>query len=335
MSTGTRQDIDITLLKPDINNPRITEYINANKNPTPEDIFLALGGAAPDRTNETGTSFRALRESIRAYGTLINPIIVNKNAENKFTVVEGNTRLAIYWEFKSKGVPGEWEKIPAIIHQDLDETSMHEIRLQAHLVGTRDWTPYAKGKYLYQLFKEEKIDIETIIGICGGKSDQIKDFIKAYEVMKDYYEPLVDADNFDHTRFSGFVELQSPKIQRAIEEAGFDMHDVASWFVKPTKIKKNEHVRKLAAILTNPNTLQMFLADGSTEAIKMIESPISKQLDEFSTTQLMEEVQQRLLDLTDNKKIEKFKENKKTDFLDTVKDLRDCIIGFCYDVELD
>ena len=92
---------------------------------------------------------------------------------------------------------------------------MHSIRLQAHLIGPREWDPYSKAMYLNHLANVEHMPMNTLISFCGGssKASEIRNMIAAYNDMETYYRPLCDDDSqFDIKKFHGFVELQNRNI---------------------------------------------------------------------------------------------------------------------------
>ena len=138
----------------DQRNPRIAHAMEGISGAVNQDwITLALGHAAPeDEERGTSTTYSSLKASIRANRGLINPIIVTPREEGTFIVIEGNTRVAIFRELSEEGALGTWDTIPAVVRTELEEKGEHAIRLQAHLVGPRPWRPYAKAKYLYDLY---------------------------------------------------------------------------------------------------------------------------------------------------------------------------------------
>lgn len=147
--------VPINQLKLDIENPRIKQYIEMyGKNISSEGISLALSGGG---TSDNRSSYQALRESIKVYRGIINPIIVNQREDGELIVIEGNTRLQIYREFHEADPQGPWNKIMCIVYKDMDAMQIHAIRLQIHLVGPREWDPYSKAKYLYQLSEKDHI----------------------------------------------------------------------------------------------------------------------------------------------------------------------------------
>jgi len=272
---GVHKLIPIDEIDLDLGNPRIARFLEIyGTTPSAQQIAFALReGVADDDSNETSTTFRSLKESIRTNGGLINPIIVNK-AKNKHVVIEGNTRLAIYKEFQERGVEGNWSEIPCLVHEDMIEKAIDGIRLQAHLVGVRPWDPYSKAKYLSKLRNENHLTWNEIVDFCGGKKEEASRYIAAYEDMEKYYRPLVDDTDFDTTRFSGFVEYQKKNIKDALIKHGFDSSDFAKW-IKSNKLFPLNTVRKLPMILDNPAGKEVFLKKDAKAALKVLDSPIT------------------------------------------------------------
>ena len=101
------------------------------------------------------------------------------------------------------------------MYDQLDEKDIDAIRLQAHLVGPRQWDPYSKAKYLNYLSNSEHLTTDQIIDFCGGQKSEVHRFIDAYNDMEDHYRPLLASDDqFDPTRFSAFVEMQAHEYRR-------------------------------------------------------------------------------------------------------------------------
>ena len=177
------QQISVDRIILDDRNPRIAHVVADFKNSTPQEwIPMALGQYAPeDQEGGSASTYSSLKASIRAYRGLIVPIIVTPRPDGDYVVIEGNTRVAIFRELAEEGAPGNWDAIPAIVQSDLPEEGEHAIRLQAHLVGPRPWRPYAKAKYLHDLYINKKMSINEILDFCGGKArkQEIEDYIAA------------------------------------------------------------------------------------------------------------------------------------------------------------
>ena len=105
--------LDITLVDYDSANPRISPLLENFDNVDHSLIGDALQpGDAP---------YLELKQAIRSNKGLINPIIVEKNGE-RFTTIEGNTRLAIYKKFCEDEPNNEiWQAIPAMVHDNLSD----------------------------------------------------------------------------------------------------------------------------------------------------------------------------------------------------------------------
>jgi hypothetical protein len=287
----TYELLDIDKVELDIRNPRIAIYISMyGYKLTAEQMSLALG--AGDSSTGGGTTFYSLRESIKTSGGIINPIIVNKTG--KLTVIEGNTRVLIYREFKEKEKDTTiWNKIPAIVYSDLSPTDIDAIRLQAHLVGPRPWEPYSKAKYLDFLRNSEHLSMGQIIDFCGGQQREVLDYINAYQDMEKYYRPMVGED-FDASRFSAFVELQRPRVLTAIVQAKFNKADFSRW-VRDGLIMPLNTVRDLPRILPNQKSKEIFLKEGAKEALKVLDQPTpDAALKDASLEQLVQEISKRV-----------------------------------------
>lgn len=262
----------------DQRNPRVAPALESIEGEPPQNfIELALGQFAPDDDDkEASTTFSSLKASIRAYKGLINPIVVTPREDSTYVVIEGNTRVSIYRQLAEENALGSWETIPAIVRPDIEENGEHAIRLQAHLVGPRQWRPYAKAKYLHSLYSEQKLSINEILDYCGGtaRNREIVEYIEAYKDMQHHYMPLIGQNQPDYSRFSAFVELQKPKVKESIVKAGFTTDDFAKW-VNDSKISPLNTVRQLPRILGNPEAKKKFLSQNAREAMKVLEQPNS------------------------------------------------------------
>lgn len=271
--SGRFEMLPVERLVLDASNPRVARYIEMyGGQVTDEQMSLALGAAHYEH-EESMTTFQSLRASIRTHGGLIHPILVNRETENRLVVIEGNTRALIYRQFRRDDDSGKWDGVPAIVYDQLDKKDIDAIRLQAHLVGPRQWDPYSKAKYLDYLSNSEHLTTDQIIDFCGGQRTEVHRFIDAYNDMERHYRPLLASDDqFDPTRFSAFLEMQAPRVQEALLASGYTKTDFAEW-VKDQILYPSDRVRKLPAILNNPHARRVFLTHGAREAEKVLGSP--------------------------------------------------------------
>ena len=302
--TGVRQFLPIDQIDYDANNPRIQLAFHQGKVKNEANIKLALNASSPDEENSTGTTIRGLKNSIRANQGIIQPIIVKQEADGRYLVVEGNTRLMIYNEFHTKGFAGNWDEILAIVYDDIDENAVDAIRLQSHLVGPRQWSPYAKASYLAGLEQRGDVPWEDIVSFCGGSSRDVDELVSAYQDMERHYRTLVDGipgERFDPSRFSTFVVLQQKRVSQSIFDAEFDKDDYARW-VHEHKIFPSQDARQIPRILGNDKARDIFLAEGSREALIYLNSQQGggggETIEDASLDILARELTDRLLKMT-------------------------------------
>ncbi len=263
------KELDIDEVELDTNNPRIKMYLETYKEVTSEGIALALNGTQSD------DSFRALRESIRVNGGVINPILVNHNtALDRYVVIEGNTRLQIYKDFRANNTAGDWETIRAIVYDDMSDEEIHSIRLQSHMVGPRDWDAYSKAKYLHYLMHEECLPMPVIISYCGGKQNEINRLVDAYKDMKMFYMPKAEELGFDidYRDFSKFSELQNPRIIKALALNNYTKEDFAEWVLNGN-VDTAQNVRNIPIVLEEKAAKEEFFKTNLTEAYKLCYHP--------------------------------------------------------------
>ena len=276
MSNLAIQYLPVSSITLDHRNPRVAPALESIEGEPPQNfIELALGQFAPDDEDKgASTTFSSLKASIRAYKGLINPIVVTPRDDGTYVVIEGNTRVSIYRQLAAEKAPGSWDTIASIVRPDIEEDGEHAIRLQAHLVGPRQWRPYAKAKYLHSLYTENKLSINEILDFCGGnaRKREIEEYIAAYEDMRSHYIPLVGQNQPDYSRFSAFVELQKPQVKQAVVKAGFTLDNFAQW-VHDSKISPLNTVRQIPRILGNPEAKKKFLSHDAREAMKVLEQP--------------------------------------------------------------
>ena len=258
-------ELPVESIELDKSNPRIARGVAYYGDRITSEIMALLLGS----TSEACTN---LRESIRENGGIIHPIVVNKRKDGTYVVIEGNTRLQIYKDFIKNEVPGNWSKIRAIVYEDLDDNRMHAIRLQAHLIGPREWDPYSKALYLHHLTNVEHMPMSTLISFCGGnsKASEIRNMIAAYNDMEEHYRPLCDDDTqFDHRNFHGFVELQRKNIIDALTMHGYNKDDFSQWMIDE-RFSILQDVRRLPEILNSKKATEVFLKENSREAKKIL-----------------------------------------------------------------
>ena len=218
--------------------------------------------------SSSASSYRSLKDSIRAASEISIPIVVWPDDE-RYICVDGNTRLAIYNELQEENAPGDWTTINCLVLDKPAPEDIETIRVTAHLVGAREWPAYEKARYLHHLRNVEFMDYDELIARCGGNKTDISRQIDAYHDMNEFYRDVNSDDAFNVHRFSGFVELQKTDIKDSIFRAGFDLRDFGRW-IRDGQIYRLEDVRRLRRVLADDEAKDAFIKGG----VRSIESAI-------------------------------------------------------------
>lgn len=327
MKQAKLMQLPIDSIKLDEENPRIKQCLENYETITPEVIALALWDSGD---GDAATSYRVLRDSIRENGGIIHPIVVNHELNGDYVAIEGNTRLQIYKSFVDDNVPGDWSTITALVYEQLEKNDKHSIRLQSHLVGPRDWDPYSKAKYLYQLDKELPIDM--IVNMCGGNKNELLKYIAAYDYMRRYYEPYSRSLGYEPNPrdFSKFKEHENARIKSAIQHKGFPENQFAKW-VADENIDNAQKVRSLPAIFRNAEATEVFLKENLTEAEKVLHAAelSNADLSEYPYEVLANELYKKMMMLPATECVELANNPNyaiKRDYLERLKSKLDFII---------
>ncbi len=297
MSLAKHENLLIDQIELDQTNPRIQLALETfGSKITADRIALALAEGSDDRQG-AGNTFNRLRNSIRKHKGIVNPIVVNI-VDGKYICVEGNTRVQIYRDFIKGKVEGVWDKIPALVYQSADRETTEAIRLQAHVIGPRQWTPYAKARYLTKLYDEELLTYEQIVEYCGGGKKEVERSIAAYRLAEWFRGELDDPADFKQEVFSGFVEFQDKKIQIALMDAHYENIDFCNW-LHDGKFNRLEHVRSLHKILKDEEAKKVFLKKGSRAALNYLEQPgLEKILADADLITLLQAVEAKISRMT-------------------------------------
>jgi hypothetical protein len=328
--TFERLPVDDIIL--DMMNPRIAKWLEMyGDRISAEQMALALG-AGSSYDGEGGPSFSDLKQSIETNGGIIYPIIVNRETSGKVVVIEGNTRTLIYREFKEKGYEGNWDTIPSLVYEDMSEHEIEAIRLQAHLVGARPWDPYSKAKYLDYLRNVQHLTFSQIVDFSGGNRREVENYIQAYQDMENYYRPLLESDQeFDHTRFSAFVELQATRITDALMTHEYTKSDFAKW-VQERRLHPLSTVRRLPRILENKKSHEVFLRYGAEEAMKVLDVPSDGVgLADATLEQVARELCRRVSSL-EYGDVRRLRGEAATEEKEVLYDARDALAELCTDI---
>lgn len=191
----------LTIGKADYN-IREEELLHADLKFYPENprvySFLDVANGVPDQETieEVMTDMdhvKQLKESIKANGGLIDPLIVR---DGDFVVLEGNSRLAAY-RILQKQDPIKWAKVKCkILPSDISDKAIFTLLGQYHIIGRKDWSPYEQAGYLYRRRENSKQPIDFIAEELGITLSKAKRFVEVYEFMIDHND--VHADKWSY-----------------------------------------------------------------------------------------------------------------------------------------
>ena len=257
--TENQQVLSVDAVDYDTDNPRIKKALEKYGDKLNADrIYFALRSATDGIHG--AASYAGLRDSILAHGGLASPIVVTARGD-RYVCIDGNTRLAIYKQFRKERSEVKWSSIKALILKDAEASDIEKIRVAAHLVGAREWPAYEKARYLHYLRNQKFMDYNDMIALCGGNRKDIERQIEAYHDMNEYYRDVVDDTAFHIDRFSGFVELQKPGIKDSIFDTGMELQDFGEW-IRDGQIYRLADVRKLPKVLPDDEARDIFVRGG-------------------------------------------------------------------------
>lgn len=266
------RQIKIDKLELDESNPRISFFKDnqVTDSLTEDQIIFAL-------TNKKPEAFRKLRDSIHNNKGIVYPIWIEptgEDREEKYGVIEGNTRVVIYQQLQQEEpYEDRWNTILCnVLPHEIAEEQKNFIRLQSHLRGTTEWDAYEKAKYLYRLWQDDGWSRNRLEKQTKMTEKQIRDNIEAYRIMEEQYLPDHEDDPNEVSKFSYFVEyVKDNKLQKLMEKSSKGVKDFCDWVADREKIPIGQDVRKLRDIFDNEDTKDAFITKGFDAAMQILE----------------------------------------------------------------
>ncbi|HBC7610558.1 TPA: hypothetical protein KEZ28_003505 [Escherichia coli] len=193
---------------------KAVQYINI------EDLELDVGNPRfGEDSSSSDTQVDVLNNIVKNYGVTdvissiavngyfsAEPMVVRKNNNKKFTVMEGNRRLAACLilknddrardqvnlhqqyidKYNSHGCP-KIDPVPAIVFEDddgVDKKSLISYLGVRHIVSTKDWDSYAKAAWISRTIKEGDMSVSDISTMIGDRNSTIKRLLSGYNFIK-------------------------------------------------------------------------------------------------------------------------------------------------------
>ncbi len=190
------QYINIEDLELDVENPRFGE--DSSSSDTQVDVLNNI-------VKNYGVTDVISSIAVNGYFSA-EPMVVRKNNNKKFTVMEGNRRLAACLilknddrardqvnlhqqyidKYNSHGCP-KIDPVPAIVFEDddgVDKKSLISYLGVRHIVSTKDWDSYAKAAWISRTIKEGDMSVSDISTMIGDRKSNIKRLLSGYNFIK-------------------------------------------------------------------------------------------------------------------------------------------------------
>jgi hypothetical protein len=260
-------------------NPRISLYRDSHLGALGRD---SLPQEYIQYSLQTPASYTSLKNSIIENNGAMFPLWVCGIGKNKYLVIEGNTRLAIYNELHQ-----EHPKDPAfkkincfVLSYEIDANDKDFIRLTAHLNGQTPWDRYEQAKYLYILWEKKRHPIKYLAKITKLNTNEICEDIEAYKIMENEFSKIIPPTDrsFVH-RFSYFKEfVKNKKLKVLMGKQNLSEKDFCKW-VAEGKLGEARDVRGLNNILNFKETRDLFLEKDFSAAIEKLKDVVPEKMD--------------------------------------------------------
>lgn len=254
------KEIEIKKLVLDEENPRIgfwrDNIIRITDFTSQGDIEIAVKSGNFEDYNR-------LKKSIEVNEGVMEEISVYCLEDDKYKIIDGNSRFLIYKELSEKYPHKDiYKKIRCkIFPSNMNEKSINFIRLIAHLRGVNDWQTYERARLLYILwyqrgYTEEELKNTTKLSL----SDIIK-WREAYKNMSEQFLPSYSHKPDALLKFSYFVEFENKNIKDGMIKYGLTIKDFCDW-VGNDEITRAQDVRDLKKIFEDDNIVRVLKEEG-------------------------------------------------------------------------
>lgn len=252
-------EVDLDDLLLDEENPRIGYWrdniMRVSDTTSQGDLEIALKAGLSDE-------YKRLKRSIEVNEGIMKEIWAYHVGDQKYKIIDGNTRLLIYKDLRAKYPHKDrYKKIRCrVLPASISEEVINYIRLIAHLRGENNWQTYDRARMLYILWHEgateEELKNKTKLSL-----GEIRKWREAYKNMTEQFLP-----NYAHLpspflKFSYFVEFENNKIKEGMRRQGLTISDFCDW-VGNDEITRAQDVRDLRKIFEDDGVAKILKEEG-------------------------------------------------------------------------
>lgn len=269
------EDIALDKLELDEANPRIRYRLMADAHGKPiEEAILAMPGVSK------------LRDEIRVNGGLIERIIVQRNGNGKFKVIEGNCRTTCFRSLHHKDQTDQrWKKVPArIVPENADPRQIAILLSDFHVAGKIKWYPHEKAGQVYHMLATLKMTETEVAAYLRTSKATVSRLLNAYRMMFERFLKIDDGKYKDEgeRKWSYFEEFFK-KGDLVVEfKRNPEFGDDFCRWVGDGKIPQPVLVRQLPDVLKHPEARKKLEKGGTfAEAIKIVDASDPEQSSDF------------------------------------------------------
>jgi hypothetical protein len=270
----THEDIPLDRVQLDEDNPRIRYRLK-----------MEMDGKSLEEVVMSLPEVRALRKDIEKTGGLRERVIVQKNGDGKFKVVEGNCRTVCIQSLHHKAPhENKWKKIQArILPEDVDPRDVAILLSDFHVAGKIAWKAHEKAGQVYHMVKTLGMDTLDVATYLRTSKATINRWLNAYGFMVDRFLKIEDGKygKDGERKWSYFEEFY----KKADLVAELKLHpefadDFCRW-VGEGKLQPVD-VRDLSIVLKHPEARKKLEKGGTfAEAIKIVNDTDPEQGSDF------------------------------------------------------
>lgn len=184
---------------------------------------------------------KILKSSIESNGGIIDPLLVKDNADDTYTVLEGNSRLAaIRMICETKKDLAKWGMVKCkIFPVEFNDDEIFALLGQYHIIGRKDWDAYEQASYLYRRYEATNMPIDCMAKELGITAASAKKMINTIEFMRKHKDE-------DKRHFSYYNDnyLNSRNVKK-YRDTYPDLDNRIVEMVKENQIKDSKDLRKL------------------------------------------------------------------------------------------
>ena len=133
---------------------------------------------------EKQESTRTVLDGLRAQGGQQEPLIVDLRGH---FVIEGNSRLAALRILDLEN-HGQWGAAICRCYNDLTDEELCSLLSEMHVVGKKEWSPYAKAAMYWRHHHDLKWDLKDIARLNRTNVPKVKTELATIELMADQHE---------------------------------------------------------------------------------------------------------------------------------------------------